>query len=391
MPVSRYHSYLNSAVRITEQYKGEEPLASFLKKYFAANKKYGSKDRRHISHLCYCYFRLGKAASAMSPEERVLTGLFLCSDSPDEMLAALKPEWNEKVNLSLQEKLSSIQYHLSSVFQWTDELSNEIDQEKFAASFLVQPDLFLRVRPGQKDIVIKKLNDAGLQYQFDGNDCISLPNSTKLEDIIQLNKEAVIQDYSSQRIGEFLNLIKDELKPPVKLWDCCAASGGKSILAIDTLGKIDLTVSDIRESILANLKKRFSEAGIVKFKSVIADLAASNIRSSILSIESSLIIADMPCSGSGTWARTPEQLSFFKTSEIERYSSLQKKIISNTIPQLKPGGYFLYITCSVFKKENEENADFIKKEFHLDLIKMELLKGYDKKADTMFAALFRKS
>jgi 16S rRNA (cytosine967-C5)-methyltransferase len=389
--VSRYYSYLNNAIKIIEQYKGEEPLASFLKKYFAADKKYGSKDRKHISHLCYCCFRLGKAALAMTVEERILTGLFLCSDSPDEILALLRPEWNKNVNLTLQKKLSSIHFYLSSVFQWDDELSSGIDQEKFAGSFLIQPDLFLRIRPGQKETVLKKLSNAGLQYQFDGNDCIGLPNSTKLEDIIELNKEAVIQDHSSQRIAAFFKLIKDDLKHPVKIWDCCAASGGKSILAKDVLGEIDLTVSDIRESILANLKKRFNEAGIIKYKAVIADLTASNIRSSILNIQSSIIIADVPCTGSGTWARTPEQLSFFQTSEINKYSSLQKKIISNTIPQLNPGGYFLYITCSVFKKENEDNIDHIKKEFHLDLVKMELLKGYDKKADTMFAALFRRS
>jgi 16S rRNA (cytosine967-C5)-methyltransferase len=389
--VSRYHSYLNSAVKIIEQYKGDEPFASFLKKFFAANKKYGSKDRKQIAHLCYCYFRLGKAGSGITVEEKILTGLFLCSDSPDEILALLRPEWNKNVHLPLQEKLSSIPFSLSSVFQWANELSSGIDHDRFAESFLTQPDLFLRVIPGQSEIVLKKLEKAEVQFQYKGIDCISLPNSTKLEDRIELNKEAVIQDYSSQRIAEFFKLIKEDLKHPVKVWDCCAASGGKSILAKDVLGEIDLTVSDIRESILANLKRRFSEAGIIKYKPVIADLTASNIRSSILNIQSSMIIADVPCTGSGTWARTPEQLNFFMTSEIERYSMLQKKIISNTIPQLNPGGYFLYITCSVFKKENENNVEYIKKQFHLDLIKMELLKGYDKKADTMFAALFRKS
>ena len=79
-------------------------------------------------------------------------------------------------------------------------------------------------------------------------------------------------------------------------------------------------------------------------------------------------------------------------SKIESYSALQKKIVSSVIPQLKSGGFFVYITCSVFKKENEEVAEFIKNnKAGLDLIKMELLNGYDKKADTMFVALFRRS
>jgi 16S rRNA (cytosine967-C5)-methyltransferase len=58
---------------------------------------------------------------------------------------------------------------------------------------------------------------------------------------------------------------------------------------------------------------------------------------------------------------------------------------------LEPGGYLLYITCSVFRKENEAIVDFIKEKFHLQLVKMELLKGYDKKADTLFAALLKKA
>ena len=76
--------------------------------------------------------------------------------------------------------------------------------------------------------------------------------------------------------------------------------------------------------------------------------------------------------------------------KIETYSVLQKKIVSNVIPQIRPGGMFIYITCSVFKKENEENVYFIKENFHLELKQMEILKGYDQKADSMFVAVLQK-
>ena len=75
--MSRYHSYLNTAVTILTNYKGEEPFAGYIKKFFAANKKYGSKDRKSISHLCYCYFRTGKALPKLSVEDRIVAGLFL--------------------------------------------------------------------------------------------------------------------------------------------------------------------------------------------------------------------------------------------------------------------------------------------------------------------------
>jgi 16S rRNA (cytosine967-C5)-methyltransferase len=159
-------------------------------------------------------------------------------------------------------------------------------------------------------------------------------------------------------------------------------------MAKDVLGEIDLTVSDVRESILINLKKRFQEAGIKNYKSFVADLSISSFitHHSLFDV----IIADVPCSGSGTWGRTPEQLSFFQSSSIDTYSSLQKKIISNTVEQLKPNGYFLYITCSVFKKENEDNVAWMQEELKLQLVKQEVIKGYAVKADTMFAALLKK-
>jgi len=103
--VSRYHSFINSAKDILNIYKGEEPLSSSLKKFFSANKKYGSKDRKQISHLCYCFFRLGKAVMNTSIEEKMLTALFICSNESNEILGALKPGWNEKCKLPLNEKL----------------------------------------------------------------------------------------------------------------------------------------------------------------------------------------------------------------------------------------------------------------------------------------------
>jgi len=83
-------------------------------------------------------------------------------------------------------------------------------------------------------------------------------------------------------------------------------------------------------------------------------------------------------------------LYFFTEEMIGEYAERQKQIVTNVIPHLEKNGLFIYITCSVFKKENEEVVHFIKEKFHLRLLRMELLKGYDKKADTMFTAAFVK-
>jgi len=388
MFLSRFYSYLNSAKAILQQYGGEEPFSSFLKKYFATNKKFGSKDRKQVSHLCYCYFRMGKAGMDEPMEERILTGLFLCSEKPNDVLENLKPDWNVKAGERLEKKFSMLnaQCSMLNVIPWVEELSDGVDHEKFCESFFIQPDLFLRLRTGYEAAVKNKLKDSVIGFESVSDNCLALANASKIDEVIELNREAVVQDYSSQRVAELFSLVRPGRSDQV--WDCCAASGGKSIMLHDYYPEVDLTVSDKRESIIVNLKKRFKDAGIKNYKSFVADLTASEF--GLRSSDFNLIICDAPCTGSGTWSRTPEQLFYFEKEKISHYAALQKKIISNIIAHLKPGGFLLYITCSVFKKENEEVVDFIKQEFHLQLVKMELLKGYDKKADTMFAALLVK-
>ncbi|MBS1563945.1 MAG: Fmu (Sun) domain-containing protein, partial [Bacteroidetes bacterium] len=192
------------------------------------------------------------------------------------------------------------------------------------------------------------------------------------------------------RVGDFLRLAASHITASPQVWDCCAASGGKSILAKDILGNIRLTVSDVRIQILQNLSKRFAAAGITQYQRLVLDLAHPAAAARLPAGGFDLIIADAPCSGSGTWGRTPESLTFFKKTEIQRYQSLQQKVVSAGFPRLRNGGCFLYITCSVFKKENEEIVSFIQQQFKPRLLKMELLEGYPLRADTLFAALFIK-
>lgn len=393
----RHQSYLNTTVRIIESYKGEEPLSSFLKKYFAANKKYGSTDRRQIAALVYGYYRLGKAVSE-NIEEDILKGVFLSEQFYNDVVATVKPEWAATITQPVADKIKAVHFPVKNIFPFKAELTAAVHHDKFCESFLKQPKLFLRIRPNKKNILVQKLQKAKIPLSIIDDESIALSNATKLDDIIDADRDAVIQDYNSQQVFNFLkNFVVG--KKPVTAWDCCAASGGKSILLYDVLKRnVELTVSDIRLSILLNLHQRFTKAGIKNYNYFIADLNTDAFQFPALSAKGTkqdndtnqyqLIVCDAPCTGSGTWSRTPENLFFFKTEQIDEYAERQRKIVSNVIPHLQKDGLFIYITCSVFKKENEDVANFIKEQFQLQLLHMELLKGYDKKADCMFVAVF---
>lgn len=385
--MAKIHSHFNTAKAILNQYKGEVPFSAFLKTFFSKEKKYGSRDRKTISGLCYNYFRLGSALKEKSQDEKLLTALFLFNDQPNELLQDEKPDWNSSITLFLTDKLRLINFDVANIFPFNNKLSGDVDVAGFNSSFLTQPDLFLRVRPGKMTTVKAKLTAQQIAFTEVNESCLAFDNGTKLEAAIDINKEAVIQDLNSQRVGGFFGSTNLPVAP--KVWDCCAASGGKAIMAFDLLPGIQLTVSDVRKSILYNLNSRFKEAGLKASHCFVADVTdPKSLQSSLANSAFDLIICDAPCSGSGTWGRTPEQLMFFKEEEILRYSRLQKNITNTVVPYLQKGGYFLYITCSVFKKENEDVVAFIEQQCNLSLVEMKLLKGYDIRADTMFAALF---
>ncbi|TCJ12399.1 RsmB/NOP family class I SAM-dependent RNA methyltransferase [Flaviaesturariibacter flavus] len=354
-------AYIRSANTILGLYDGKTPFAGWLKEYFRKEKKFGSRDRRMVTQLCYGYFRLGNLLADRSREERILfahevqTGV---ASLPDDLLA---------------------------VFPLRAHLSPEIDAVAFVRAQLEQPDLFLRTRPGRQAQVTQKLEAAGIGFSECAPDCIALPNGSKIDEVIAIDADAVVQDRSSQRVLDGLVEILDPGKS-FSLWDCCAASGGKSILAADRFPKVQLTASDVRESILHNLRKRFARAGITRYRSFVADVGASTFS---FPHTFDVVLCDAPCSGSGTWGRTPEQLTYFTEDRIANYASLQRRIAVNALQQVKKGGYFLYITCSVFAAENEANVALLQKESGLSLVDARYYKGYVQNADTLYAALFR--
>lgn len=390
------HSHINTALKIIDAYSGSMPLAQYLKNYFAQNKKHGSKDRKTISTLCYSYYRLGHALKNVSTAERLKVAVFLCKPTAITVYEEILPkDWIHYIDENIESRIEFIEhlcpaFSIKDVFPFAGELSNQAGHIEYAKSYFSQPELFIRARPGYIQELEQRFNSAGLAFKKYGSSCFAFKNTTKIDDYLQINKEAVIQDYASQKAGDCIFAFKQQLPLPVyKVWDCCAASGGKSMLAYDILENIDLTVSDIRPAIIHNLRNRFKEAGIQQYYPYIVDLTAQSLK--MPHQKHDLIICDAPCSGSGTWGRTPEQLFFFDDNKINEYSLLQKNILKSVVPYLSVTGSLLYITCSIFAKENEEIVTYVERNFSLNVKKMELLKGLHVYGDTIFAALLNKS
>ena len=370
--------------RILDEYARERgmPLARFLTGFYKRNRQMGSRDRRMASRLAFHYFRIGAAARQEEKARRIAIADFLCSEE-SPVAAAILPELSPHIQAGLTEKISLLETHtefrLHEMFPFHQFLSAGIDGDTFVKSLFVQPDLYIRPRLRSQDQVIAKLDAAQVDYRRVGPHAVALANGTALQRVAGIAGKYEVQDYSSQQTGAYFEASAGE-----SWWDACAGAGGKSLLLLDHQPGVNLLVSDTRISILRNLEERFATAGITSYRRKIIDLTTD---SSVLGDELfDGIILDAPCTGSGTWGRTPEMITAFDSRSITRFAALQRQLATQALQHLKPGKPLIYITCSVFAAENEEVVHYLQNQHRLHVQQVALLHGYRNKADTMFVA-----
>lgn len=381
----KVHHHIRAFEQVLASYDGKLPLHRHLIVYFKQHKQMGSSDRRWASRYIYSYFRLGKALLDLPIIERLAVADFLCNNDLSLITEHIFPAAAAHMTLPITEKLAFVKtqypdFQLKDVFPFGKQLSNGIDQQAFQLSLFIQPDLFIRVKETHLPTIKARLKEAGVAVKELADTTLALPNGTKLEQVIDDARLYQVQDFSSQKTGDYF-----EPKPYEYWWDCCAASGGKSLLIHSLEPKVKLLVSDVRETSLGNLQERFQLAGIKDYQKKVIDLLQNNDQI-LHHYEFDGILLDAPCSGAGTWGRTPEMLYFFEEYKVANYAKLQKAIAENVVKYLKSGKPLIYMTCSVFKEENEDVVAYLLENFPLKLESQELIKGYNDKADSMFVA-----
>ena len=391
---ARYFSYRNTASSIIGGYDGKVPFLQYLKSFFKQHSKHGSRDRKIIADLCYGYFRIGESAHEYELNVQLDIGYFLTHQIDSGYLESVLPEWVNEIENSIQIKLDFIKSLLPSfnpkfIFPFKETLSGGLDYSTFSLSFLEKPSFFIKIRPGFEETVLKKLGKNSISFMQVNENCLKINEHKDLSSILLLNKEYVVQDISSQQTSSLF----PEFNKPIVMWDACAASGGKSIMFHDCFPDTKIYASDIRELILIELKERFKSADI-KAESIFnvdlfSDSADDIIRKSIPATGFDFIIADVPCTGSGTWKRDVEWLRKFNESELPFFQTRQIGIVEKIVPYLKNGGYLLYITCSVFKSEDEDVLTKIELSTGLHVINFELINGLSTGGDHLFVALLQ--
>jgi len=163
-----------------------------------------------------------------------------------------------------------------------------------------------------------------------------------------------VQDESSQLVGHIV-----DPKPGERVFDACAAPGGKSTHLAQLMGnRGTIYAADISARRISLVRENCHRLGV----SIVTPLKNDLTRRVALKGEAKLdrILVDPPCSGLGTLWRNPDIKWKNKQEEISTFREIQRAILSQLAPWLKKGGTLVYGTCTLTREENEEVvAEFI--------------------------------
>ncbi|MFT4635059.1 MAG: 16S rRNA (cytosine967-C5)-methyltransferase [Arenicella sp.] len=160
-----------------------------------------------------------------------------------------------------------------------------------------------------------------------------------------------IQDEGSQLLA-----LLTGAKAGQKIVDFCAGAGGKTLaIAAMMENKGTIYACDVHTKRLEQLVKRSKRAGV------------HNVRTHILSSEhdkwvkkhagyADTVLIDAPCTGTGTWRRSPDSRWNLTQESLDNLVALQQSILQSAKRLVKPGGRLLYATCSMLEEENEQQA-----------------------------------
>ena len=138
-----------------------------------------------------------------------------------------------------------------------------------------------------------------------------------------------------------------------QVMDIAAGAGGKTLAvaaAMDNRGQILATDADKGQ--LAPIYERLKRAGVrnVQVHPPESDLSGWEGRMD-------RVLVDAPCSGSGTWRRRPDTKWRLSSDQLARRIDEQDAILDAARAFVRPGGYIIYVTCSVLPQENEARVD----------------------------------
>lgn len=357
---------------ISEIFKDKIPADNIINAYVRERKYIGSKDRRFITETVWKIIRNRRKlvfdAGSNEPRRVLLTYLqdedfdLLCGG--EYGLAPLSKEEKEWLKRRNEEV-----YPAAVEAECPDWLFDKVKDIHLLKALNEPASADLRLNKGSRARVIEQLQGEGLYFVPTPYSPIGIRSAER----VNLNncvayKEGVIevQDEASQ-----LAAILADVRPEHKIIDYCCGAGGKSLtmaFLMNRQGKIQ--IHDINRSRLEAVKER----------AVRLDVKNLEIIKEVGDRDYDRFVVDAPCSGTGTWRRSPDAKYRLTPEALKELNKTQAELLEKAFNHIRRGGRVVYITCSILRDENEDIIEaFLSR--HADAVPVNLRHLWEDKLD----------
>jgi len=309
---------------------------------------------------------LAKAANLQEGSARLVNAVLHAARKSG--LPALPPQKVRRVSIE-----NSVPEWL--VRRWFD-IYGGTRAEALAKATLERPVEWIRVnlQKTSAPVLAQKLGLTGASILYDRY--IQVPADAKLKTILE--SEAFAKgEFSMQNPSAYEVVKLLDLKPCLKVWDACAAPGGKAALMAEMDSSLEILASDVSESRVLKMRDVVDRLDLTNVRVECRDVLALDPSTSLRSAQDDTrsskfdrILLDVPCSNMGVIARRPESVYRMTPESIKELAELQYKILQAASARLAPGGILVYATCSpdpeettkIVNKFVKENPEFEKGE-----------------------------
>ena len=243
---------------------------------------------------------------------------------------------------------------------WTEDLGKET-AERVCRAFLEESPLTVRCNldKASREEILGSLTKQGAEARVssDSASVLYLDRYDYLESLDAFRKGWIqVQDLSSTLVGDIA-----DPEPGAYVIDVCGAPGGKSLHIADKLGGTGMVeVRDVSPSKVFMIEDNIARSGFTNIRAKVQDALVSDEASFE---KADIVIADLPCSGLGIIGKKPDIKLRATPESLESLAALQREILSVAWRYVKPGGRLIYSTCTINRRENEENAAWFAENF----------------------------
>jgi 16S rRNA (cytosine967-C5)-methyltransferase len=248
---------------------------------------------------------------------------------------------------------------------WIEQLQRDWPEhwQDWAQAARSPPPLTLRVNRRQADPerVLDELRLAGQAAEPLGGDALRMRQPVPVERLPGFAEGRVsVQDRSAQRAGALaLALLAemgaDQSHParPLRVLDACAAPGGKAAHILEQ-ADVELLALDVDAARVGRLRDTLQR---LHLKAEVRHADAAEPRAWWDGVAFDLVLLDAPCSGSGVVRRHADIPWLRRKSDLKQLSQQQDRLLDALWPLVAPGGWLMYLTCSIFRVEGEQRID----------------------------------